>query len=156
MSFIRMMVKGAKEESKSGFTVIKWGGEGDFIVISRTFFFYPNLVWILNFLFFKENFLIIKQPPPHTSSFVGGGFRLVWGESVHIHTRSINLISGQVFFVGMESIYLLWGRINLDTPKLIQLMKYWVVWSWWTFSHRIDWPDTNSSLIMNWRVEAGC
>ena len=72
--------------------------KGDFIVISRTFFFYPNLVWILNFLFFKENFLIIKQPPPHTSSFVGGGFRLVWGESVHIHTRSINLISGQVFF----------------------------------------------------------
>ena len=30
--------------------------KGDFIVISRTFFFYPNLVWILNFLFFKEKF----------------------------------------------------------------------------------------------------
>ena len=35
--------------------------KGDFIVISRTFFFYPNLVWILNFLFFKENFLITNS-----------------------------------------------------------------------------------------------
>ena len=35
--------------------------KGDFIVISRTFFFYPNLVWILNFLFFKENFRITNS-----------------------------------------------------------------------------------------------
>ena len=81
MSFIRMMVKGAKEESKSGFTVIKWGGEGDFIVISRTFFFYPNLVWILNFLFFKEKF-------PTTALFLHTSSFLCW-RIQHVTARSV-------------------------------------------------------------------
>ena len=154
MSFIRMMVKGAKEESKSGFTVIKWGGEGDFIVISRTFFFYPNLVWISTFYSSKKTFLLQTAS---SSYFIFCRWRLqtsVRRECSHSH--SVHQFDFRSGFFRMESIYLLWCRVNLDTPKLIQLMKYWVMWSWWTFSHRIDWPDTNCPLFMNWRVEAGC
>ena len=55
--------------------------KGDFIVISRTFFFYPNLVWILNFLFFKEKF-------PTTALFLHTSSFLCW-RIQHVTARSV-------------------------------------------------------------------